>query len=98
MRSNKKLIIALTGAVLFGMVAVALVTRYLANAQAYTKSLHNVVVAKVPIPVGTKITAEHLGTTSIPNGSMPDGAFQKLDKVVGRVAIMPVGVREPITD
>ena len=98
MRNNRKLIIALTGAVLFGMVAVALVTRYLANAQAYTKSLNNVVIAKVPIPVGTKITAEHLGTASIPNGSMPDGAFKDIDKVAGRVAIIPIGLREPVTD
>ena len=98
MRNNKKLIIALTGAVLFGIVAVTLVTRYVANAQAYTKSLNNVVIAKVPIAVGTKITAEHLGTASIPNGSMPEGAFKESEKVVGRVAVIPIGLREPVTD
>jgi pilus assembly protein CpaB len=98
MRNNKKLIVALTGAVLFGLVAVALVTRYLANAQAYTKSLNNVVIAKQSIPVGTKITAEMLDATAIPNGSMPDGAFKDVAKVVGRVAIIPIGMREPLTD
>ena len=34
----------------------------------------------------------------IPNGSTPEGAFKKLDQVVGRVAIMPIGVRETITN
>jgi pilus assembly protein CpaB len=34
----------------------------------------------------------------IPNGSMPDGAFKKLDQVIGRVAIMPMGLREAITN
>ena len=98
MRNNKKLIIALTGAVLFGVVAVTLVTRYIANAQAYTKSLNNVVIARAPIAVGTKITAEHLGTASIPNGSMPEGAFKEPEKIVGRVAIIPIGLREPVTN
>jgi pilus assembly protein CpaB len=97
MRNNKKLIIAMTGAVIFGMIAVMLVTQYLANAQAYTKSLNNVVVAKMPIPVGTKITADLLATAAIPNGSMPEGAFQQIEKVAGRVAVIPIGLREPIT-
>ncbi len=34
----------------------------------------------------------------IPNGSVPEGAFRKLDEVVGRVAITPIGVRETITN
>ena len=92
---NKRLIIALTGAVICGMLGVTLVTRYLASVQAFTKDLNNVVVAKVEIPLGAKITAEHLALTAIPNGSAPEGAFRKLEEVVGRVAITPIGVREP---
>jgi pilus assembly protein CpaB len=98
MRNNKKLIIAMTGAIIFGMVAVMLVTQYLANAQAYAKSLNDVVVAKMPIPIGTKITADLLTTASIPVGSMPEGAFNQVEKVAGRVAVIPIGLREPITD
>lgn len=94
---NKRLIIALTGAVLCGLLAVMLVTRYLANVQAYTRDLNNVVVAKSEIPLGAKITVEQLGLAPIPNGSAPEGAFRKLEEVVGRVAITPIGVREPIT-
>ena len=95
---NKRLIIALTGAVLCGTLAVMLVTRYLSSVQAYTKDLGNVVVAKTEIQLGAKITAEQLTLAPIPNGSAPQGAFRKLDEVVGRVAITPIGLREPITN
>jgi pilus assembly protein CpaB len=95
---NKRLIIALTGAVVCGLLGVMLITRYLSSVQAFTKDLGNVVVAKTEIQLGEKITAEHLAFASIPNGSAPEGAFRKLDQVVGRVAITPIGVRETITN
>ena len=94
---NKRLIIALAGAVLCGVLGVMLVTRYLSNVQAYTRDLGNVVVAKVEIQLGQKITADQLMLAPIPNGSAPEGIFRKLDEVAGRVAITPIGVREPVT-
>jgi pilus assembly protein CpaB len=33
----------------------------------------------------------------MPNGSVPQGAFRTAKDVIGRVAIIPIGVREPIT-
>jgi pilus assembly protein CpaB len=95
---NKRLIIALTGAVLCGLLGVVLVTRYLSNVQAYTKDLGNVVVAKTEIQLGEKITAEKLALASMPNGSVPQGAFRKADQVLGRIAITPIGVREAVTN
>jgi len=95
---NKRLVIALTGAVLCGLIGVMLVTRYLSNVQAFTKDLGNVVVAKQEIPLGEKITAEQLALAPIPNGSLPQGVFRKMEDVVGRVAITPIGVRETITN
>ena len=94
---NKRLIIALAGAVICGLIGVMLITRYLSSVQAYTKNLGNVVVAKKEIQLGEKITAEHLGLAPIPNGSAPEGVFRKMDQLVGRVAITPIGVREVIT-
>jgi len=94
---NKRLIIALAGAVLCGLLGVMLVTRYLSSVQAYTKDLGNVVVAKTEIPLGEKITADHLTLAPMPNGSAPEGFFRKTEDVVGRVAITPIGVRETIT-
>src|SRR5260370_649123 len=57
-----------------------------------------VVVAKQEIPLGEKITAEQVAFAQIPYGSVPEGAFRKLDEVIGRVAITPIGVRETITN
>jgi pilus assembly protein CpaB len=95
---NKRLILAITGAVICGLLGVMLVTRYLSRVEAYTKDLNNVVIAKEEIPLGAKITAEQLGLAPIPNGSAPQGAFRKIGEVVGRVAITPIGVRETITN
>ena len=94
---NKRLIIALAGAVLCGVLGVMLVTRYLSSVQAYTRDLGNVVVAKVEIRLGETIAADQLMLAPIPNGSAPEGAFRKIDEVAGRVAITPIGVREPVT-
>ena len=98
MMRNKRLIIALSGAVVCGLLGVMLVTRYLSNVQTYAKDLGTVVVAKTDIPLGDKITADQVTLASLPNGSTPEGAFRKLDQVIGRVAIMPVGMREAITN
>src|ERR1043166_760173 len=94
---NKRLIIALAGAVLCGVLGVMLVTRYLSNVQAYTRNLGNVVVAKVEIQLGEKISSDQLMLAPMPNGSAPEGVFRKIDEVAGRVAITPIGVREPVT-
>src|SRR2546428_5767988 len=95
---NKRLIIALTGAVLCGLLGVMLVTRYLSSVQAFTKNLGNVVVVRKEIQLGEKITADRLALAPIPNGSAPEGVFRKMDQVVGRVAITPIGLRETITN
>jgi pilus assembly protein CpaB len=95
---NKRLILALAGAVVCGLLGVMLVTRYLSSVNTFAKELGNVVVAKTEIQLGQKITADQLALSPIPNGSAPEGAFRKLDQVVGRVAITPIGVREAITN
>jgi len=94
---NKHLILALSGAVLCGLLGVMLVTRYLANLQAYQRDLNNVVVAKSEIPLGAKIAVDQLALAPMPNGSAPEGVFRKIDEVAGRVAVTPIGLREPIT-
>lgn len=95
---NKRLILALTGAVLCGLLAVLLITRYLASVKNSASELNNVVVAKAEIPVGAKITAEQLTLLPIPNGSAPEGVFRKLEDAVDRVALIPIGMREPVTE
>ncbi|HLN98261.1 MAG TPA: Flp pilus assembly protein CpaB [Pyrinomonadaceae bacterium] len=95
---NKRFFIVLVGALLFGLLAAVSVTRYLSSAQAYTKNLNRVAVAKVAIPLGTKIIPEQITVVQFPAESTPDGAFDSPDKLAGRVAVMNIAPREPITE
>jgi pilus assembly protein CpaB len=86
-------------AVAFGLIAAVSVSRYLASAQAYTKNLSNVVVAKVEIPVGTRIVAEQLSVVQFPRTVLPEGTFGAVDnKLLGRVAVVRISPREPVTE
>ena len=95
---NKRLLFVLVGAVAFGLFAAVSVSRYLSNAQATPRNMQSVVVAKVDIPLGTKVVAEQLMTVQFPSGATPDGVFDKTDKIVGRVTVTNVAAREPVTD
>ena len=95
---NKRFFIVLVGALIFGVLAAVSVSRYLSSAQAYTKNLSRVAVAKVAIPVGTKIIAEQVMVVQFPKESTPDGAFEAPEKLAGRVAITNILPREPITE
>ncbi|MCM3872079.1 MAG: Flp pilus assembly protein CpaB [Pyrinomonadaceae bacterium] len=95
---NKRFFIVLAGALLFGLLAAVSVSRYLSSAQAYTKNLNRVAVAKVAIPVGTKIIPEQLTVVQFPGESTPDGAFDDPQKLAGRVAIMNIAAREPVIE
>ena len=95
---NKRFFIVLAGALIFGLLAAVSVTRYLSSAQAYTHSLNRVAVAKVAIPVGTKIIPEQVMMVQFPPESTPDGAFESIEKLTGRVAVTNIAPREPITE
>src|SRR2546423_5146604 len=95
---NKRFFVVLVGALLFGLLAAVSVSRYLSSAQAYTNNLNRVVVAKVAIPVGTKIIPEQVMVVQFPKESTPDGAFESAEKLAGRVAITNIAAREPITE
>jgi pilus assembly protein CpaB len=95
---NKRFFVVLAGALVFGLLAAVTVSRYLSSAQAYSRDQNQVVVAKVAIPVGTKIIAEQLMAVQFSKESTPDGVFQSVDKLVGRVAVMNIAPREPVTE
>src|SRR5882762_9827721 len=95
---NKRFFVVLVGALLFGLLAAVSVSRYLSSAQAYTKDLKSVAVAKVAIPVGTKIIPEQVTVVQFPKESTPDGTFDNAEKLTGRVAIANIAPREPITE
>ena len=95
---NKRLLFVLAGAAVFGLLAAISVSRYLSNAQAFSRNMNEVVVAKVDIPLGTTIVAEQLTKVQLPAGAVPDGAFNATEKLAGRVAVVNIAAREPVTD
>jgi len=95
---NKRFFIVLVGALIFGVLAAVSISKYLSSAQAYTKNLNKVAVAKVAIPLGSKIIAEQIMVVQFPKESTPDGAFDSPEKLAGRVAVVNIAPREPITE
>jgi len=95
---NKRFFVVLAGALVFGLLAAVSVNRYLSNAQAFSNNMTRVAVAKVAIPLGTKIVPEQVMMVQFPKESMPDGTFENADKLAGRVAVVNIAAREPITD
>jgi pilus assembly protein CpaB len=95
---NKRFFFVLAGALGFGLLAAVTVSRYLSSAQANSRDMNRVVVAKVAIPVGTKIIAEQVMAVQFSKESTPDGVFESVEKLVGRVAVMNIAPREPVTE
>jgi pilus assembly protein CpaB len=95
---NKRLIIALLAAITFGLIAAVSVKQYLLTAQTFNRT-NDVVVAKVGIPVGSRIIAEQLEVKQFPADVTPEGAISKIDEsLVDRVVITPISLKEPITE
>src|SRR5262245_49917059 len=93
---NKALVFVLIGAVVFGLIAAVSVSRYLSSA-ASRNEMVPVVIAKVELPLGAKVIAEQLTTVQFPRDATPDGTFDSIDKVVGRITVTRIATREPIT-
>lgn len=95
---NKRLIIALLAAVTFGLIAAFSVKQYLLSAQTFNRT-NNVVVAKVDIPMGTRIIAEQLVVAQFPTNVTPQGAIPTVDaNLIGRVTTVAISQRDPVTE
>lgn len=89
------LVLALVaGVVMFKWTSSVNRQRPVAQVAAKTSS---VVVAKVDINRGTKLTAEMLQVRTFTNDSKPSGAFSDIKGVEGRVLSVAVGVNEAVT-
>ena len=96
---NKRLIIALLAAITFGLIAAVSVKQYLLSAQTYKSNLNDVVVAKVDIPVGSRIIPEQLMIAQFPSEVTPEGALSKIDdRLIGRVVVTSLSPRDPVTE
>ena len=96
---NKRLIIALLAAITFGLIAAVSVKQYLLSAQTFKSNLNDVVVAKVEIPVGSRIIKEQLTVAQFPADVTPEGAISVIDQnLVGRVVVASISPRDPVTE
>jgi pilus assembly protein CpaB len=91
---NKPLMFVLAGAVIFGLIAALSVSNYLTGQK---NGQNRIVVAKMEIPLGQKITADHLTSVQMPADAVPEGAFATPDTLIGRVAATRVAAREAVT-
>jgi len=96
---NKRLIIALLAAITFGLIAAVSVKQYLLSAKTFENNLTDVVVAKVDIPVGSRLIAEQLQVAQFPANVTPEGAISTIDdRLVGRVVLTSLSPRDPVTE
>jgi pilus assembly protein CpaB len=95
---NKRLIIAMLAAITFGLIAAVSVKQYLLSAQAFNRT-NDVVVARVEIPLGSRIIREQLTIAQFPADVTPVGAIGKIDdNLIDRVAITAISPKDPITE
>lgn len=84
---NRRFLIALAGAVVFGLLAIYLAQIYVQNrvTREIAEQKTGVVMATADIPLGTEINAQQVAVVKVDRGLVPEGALLKKEEVVGRV-------------
>jgi pilus assembly protein CpaB len=100
---SRQSMIALGVALVLGLIAVFMANSFLNGTQerARLNGTTKVAVAAVPLAYGTDITPDKIRFVDYPNSSLPTGAFTSAAMLMpagkpSRVALMPIGVNEPI--
>jgi pilus assembly protein CpaB len=97
---NRRFLLALAGAVFFGLLAIMAAKNYLSarvNKEIADKEIP-VVIAKTGIARGDKIGPEHIIIDRYPRRLLPDGAMLKKEEVIGRVAFSDIPAKTLILD
>ena len=100
--ANRQTLIALGVAIVLGLVAVFLTNNYLSTkqSQAYASGTTKIAVATAPLAYGTDLTPENVRFVDYPNTSIPAGSFTTAAQLMPagkkRVALVPIGLNEPI--
>jgi pilus assembly protein CpaB len=97
--NRNRTLIALAIAILVGLGAAMFVYRQMQQvAVAEPIQMENVVVAAMPLPVGTLLQPAHLRTVSWPRRDPIPGMFTRVEDVVDRALITEVVQNEPILE
>lgn len=96
-------VIALGLAILFGVVAVILVNKWLSAQSPAVKversdsvPVAEIVVTANDLTIGSRLTKENLTLTKWPRTNIPKGAFEKIEEVEGRVTITKLVAGNPV--
>jgi pilus assembly protein CpaB len=93
---NKRALIVMALAVLFGLTAVVLASRWLLSQPA--GNANKIVVAGTDINLGQRLTPEMLKLAEWPADSVPKGAYTDPQKLGGRVLKSSVQAGEPVSE
>jgi pilus assembly protein CpaB len=99
---NRQSWIALGVALVLGMLAVYLANTYLTAAKkpAELTGTSKIAVAAFPMAFGVDVTPDKVRFVDYPNSSIPPGSFTNIAQLLPegkrRVALLPIGVNEPI--
>ena len=100
--ASRQTLIALGIALFLGLAAVYLANSYLSGTErkAALGGTTKVAVAAAPMAFGSDITPDKVRFVDYPNSSIPQGAFNNAAQLMPpgkrRVALLPIGVNEPI--
>lgn len=83
-------------AVVLGLIAVVLASQWIAQQTASNSG--TVVVARIDVNLGTKLTSEMLTSIPWPTGNVPTGAISDPNQLVGRVLRVSVQRDEPLLE
>jgi pilus assembly protein CpaB len=85
---NRRFLLALAGAIFFGLLAIIAAQSYLKTrvAEQIAQNETDVVIATTDIPLGTKIGDQHILVVKYPQKLRPEGAMARKEEVLDRVA------------
>jgi len=92
---NRRFLIALAGAIVFGLLAIFLAQKYVTQRvqQKIAEEETNVVVASADIPLGTEINAQQVTLARFKRNLIPEGALLKKEEVIGRVTTSDISAK-----
>jgi pilus assembly protein CpaB len=92
---NKRAIVVMAVAIVFGLAAVALASQLLRKSAA---PADRIVVAATDVNLGQRITPEMLKLAEWPVGNRPHGAYGDTKEVIGRVLKSSIQVNDPVSE
>lgn len=95
---NRRFLIALAGAVVFGLLSIYLAQVYLQSrvTQKIAEQETSVIIASADIPLGTQINGQQFAVVKYPKRLVPEGALVKREEVEGRVSLANIPAKTVI--